>query len=255
MTFEKLVAFVFMADLSSQLSMQDYRQEIKSFCKRPNVMSIVASDFNRNKLLTLGISAERIRVIRYALNSGELVPNQTLKTSYPSFVFFGRLTEKKNPVLLIHAFSEVVKELPEARLTLIGSGPLLNDVIDSISSLALGDKIELISGMPRDMAIPIVSKHWIFCQHSVTSFNGDQEGFALSPAEAALLEMPIVSSIHNGIPEHVIHGETGLLAREWDIEGTAAYMLALARNEEMRRKMGEAGRRRVSSLCSPVQRE
>lgn len=253
--FDKLIVVCFHGyDLSSQLGLPAYRQMIKCFCRRENVLCVVASEFNRNKLLVLGVPKERIKVLRYALDLNEFSVNQTSKTSYPSFVFFGRLTEKKNPILLVHAFAEVVRKMPEARLTLIGSGPLKEELVETIKALSLVERVHVIPGMQRELAIHLISEHWVFCQHSVTSFSGDQEGFALSPAEAALLELPIVSSYHNGIPEHVIHGKTGFLAREWDVSETASYMSLLASNVGMRNEMGRAGRVHVSSLCSPDKR-
>ena len=108
--------------------------------------------------------------------------------------------------------------------------------------------------MPRDQALKLVETCWIFCQHSVTASDGDQEGFGLSPAEAALLEKPVVSTLHNGLPEHIIHGTTGLLTREWDIAGMAESMMELANNAELRMRMGKKGRENILQLCSPSNR-
>ena len=99
-----------------------------------------------------------------------------------------------------------------------------------------------------------VSVHWVFCQYSITHIDGDQEGFALSPAEAAVLGMPVVSTYHNGIPEHVEHGTTGLLVREWDIQGMAEAMSELARNPARAKAMGQSGRHNILSLCAPSKR-
>ena len=88
----------------------------------------------------------------------------------------------------------------------------------------------------------------------MTASDGDQEGFGLSPAEAALLEKPVVSTLHNGLPEHIIHGATGLLTREWDIAGMAESMMELANNAELRMRMGKKGRENILQLCSPSNR-
>ena len=109
--------------------------------------------------------------------------------------------------------------------------------------------------MDQDDALKLVRQHAVFCQHSVTGRDGDQEGFALSPAEAALMEMPVVSTLHNGIPEHVQDGTTGLLVREWDIDGMAEAMLELARDPEKAAAMGNAGRKNILALCDPGQRK
>ena len=88
----------------------------------------------------------------------------------------------------------------------------------------------------------------------MTSIEGDQEGFPNSPAEAALMKMPVVSTYHNGIPEHVIDEVTGLLVKEFDYEHMAECMIQLAANSTMRKALGEEGKRRNSKLCAPNRR-
>ena len=109
--------------------------------------------------------------------------------------------------------------------------------------------------MSRQEALDIVQSHWVFCQHSVTASDGDQEGFGLSPAEAALLGMPVISTVHNGIPEHVENGKAGILTREWDIESMAEAMLRLANDAELRNSMGKKGRENIVNLCDPDKRK
>ena len=68
------------------------------------------------------------------------------------------------------------------------------------------------------------------------------------------MEMPVVSTRHNGIPEHVIDGETGFLVNEFDYVTMAERMVELARDEVKRTKMGAAGRANVRTLCDAKQR-
>lgn len=62
--------------------------------------------------------------------------------------------------------------------------------------------------------------------------------------------MPVVSTIHSGIPEHVLEGETGFLVREFDYESMAERMIELAADENQRTLFGLNGRRNVQSMCS-----
>ena len=112
-------------------------------------------------------------------------------------------------------------------------------------------QVHILGAMTRDQALPIIASHWVFCQHSVTSLQGDQEGFANSPAEAALLGLPVVSTWHNGIPEHVIHELTGFLVREFDFEEMANRMMQLIESEDLRVEMGRKGKESIIELCDP----
>ena len=67
-------------------------------------------------------------------------------------------------------------------------------------------------------------------------------------------EIPVVSTLHNGIPEHVIEGETGFLVREFDYESMAERMIELAADENQRTLFGLNGRRNVLKICAPEQR-
>jgi colanic acid/amylovoran biosynthesis glycosyltransferase len=58
----------------------------------------------------------------------------------------------------------------------------------------------------------------------VTAANGDTEGLPMVFAEAQATGLPVVSTLHSGIPEGVRDGETGLLARERSVEELASHL-------------------------------
>ena len=195
-------------------------------------------------------------MIRLALDGQAIQPDVELeKTEYPSFVHLGRLTPKKAPRVTLAAFEQVVRRVPDATMTFIGSGPEEELLRADIKAKNLEEQVDIIDALPRSEALNKVQSHWVFCQHSVTAPDGDQEGFALSPAEAALLEMPVVSTLHNGIPEHVIHQETGILVEEGDAKGMAAAMLRFVSDSQLRIRFGKEGRQNILSLCSPKTRQ
>ena len=199
--------------------------------------------------------AEKCQVVRLALDGERIKRDVNIKkTQQPSFVHFGRLTEKKHPIATFEAFRQVVQSIPNASLIFIGDGPLRSELERRIAEFGLGEQVQCLGVMEQAKALAEVQRHWVFVQHSVTSKSGDQEGFALSPAEAALMEMPVVSTMHNGIPEHVIDGETGYLVNEFDYETMAERMIELAANSDLRTEMGEAGRANVLGLCNPGER-
>ena len=214
---------------------------------------VCASHHTRMLCQAAGVQANRLHVIRLAIDESQF-PIQSEKTDYPSFVHFGRLTGKKGPVITLEAFSLVHQEFPQARMTFIGSGPLEGELERRVASLNLKRAVSIIPGMPWKEGLKELSAHWVFCQHSITSIDGDQEGFALSPAEAAVMGMPVVSTYHNGIPEHVMDGVSGFLVREHDFESMAERMIRLLKNPEMRNEMGEKGRNHVLAMCSPERR-
>ena len=91
----------------------------------------------------------------------------------------------------------------------------------------------------------ILNLNWIYAQHCVTSNQGDQEGFSVSMLEAAFFGLPVVSTLHNGIPENVLNNKTGLLVNEYDFEEMARKIIELLDNKLFLEKIGNEGRSRV----------
>lgn len=239
-------------DITSALNDPVYKLELKKVFASASFM-IAASNYIKRLLIMEGCPKEKISVIRYGIGTHQIKPlpwKERLKTP-PSILFLGRLTQKKHPIALLYAFSIVKGRIPDARLTIIGGGELEMEVKETIKKLNLQNHVHLHGVLSREQSFPILNRHWIYAQHSVTAKSGDQEGFAISLAEAALHEIPVVSTFHNGIPENVIDGETGLLVKEFDFEAMAEKIIYLIENPEIAEQMGKAGRKHILNLCEP----
>ena len=243
-------------DITTEFKDEDYRAQFVALANDPNCRGVVcASHYTKRLCVLAGVESGKCRVIRLGLDGDLIKRDETIeKTEHASFVHFGRLTEKKHPIATLEAFKLVAAEIPEATLTFIGDGPLKSELLQRIEGSAVKDRVRCLGAMERAEALKEVQRHWVFVQHSVTAKSGDQEGFALSPAEAALMEMPVVSTRHNGIPEHAIDGKTGFLVNEFDFESMAERMVELARDESLRVKFGQYGRTNVMKICSQEHR-
>jgi colanic acid/amylovoran biosynthesis glycosyltransferase len=71
------------------------------------------------------------------------------------------------------------------------------------------------------------------------------EGQGLVLQEAQALGLPVVSTLHNGIPEGVLNGKSGFLVPEKNSKSLAERIIALLQDKELRQKMGETGRQFV----------
>lgn len=243
------------ADITSALNNLTYREELKKVFKTASAL-IVASNHIRRLLVLESAPSENIHVVRYGINLEGLVPKpwNERKSIPPSVVFLGRFTPKKHPVALVEAFALVKRQVPEAQLSMIGDGSEMPRVKQRIEKLGLEDSVKLYGALPRAEALPIVNQHWVFAQHSVTAPSGDQEGFGISLAEAAALELPIVSTLHNGIPEQVVDEKTGFLVREFDYETMAECIIKLLSNPDLAERMGKYSRQNIGEICQKNQR-
>ena len=232
-----------------------YQQKLKELFNKANHF-IAASYYMKRLLVLLGCPEDKISVIRLGIDGTKISPKsweERLETN-PKIVFLGRLTRKKHPIALLHAFKIVKDKIPNATLTIVGDGELSKDVESRIESLGLTDSVELLGALPREKSFKYLNESWIYAQHSVTALSGDQEGYAISPAEAALHELPVVSTYHNGIPEHVIDGKTGFLVKEYDYETMGERIIEFIENPDVAEKMGKAGRINILELNNPERR-
>ena len=242
-------------DVSSAFVDVAYKHAFLDSCRYAT--NVIAPSYHVKRLMILaGVDSEKIVVIRYGVSGSSIQPMPWSQRLHgrPSIMHLGRLTPKKHPLALLHAFAIVKQAVPDAVLTIIGDGPLLQEVEKRIISLGIEENVQLLGSLDRTKSFPLMNKHWVFAQHSVTSISGDQEGFPNSPVEAALHELPVVSTMHSGIPEGVVDGETGFLVREHDYEEMAQRIIHLIKNPGLAEEMGKKGRLRMLELCNPVER-
>ena len=205
---------------------------------------IAVSGDMKASLLELGAPEDKIWFNPYAVDAG-LFRQSNPAQAGPVFVFVGRFAPKKNPLLLLRSFQQVVKEVPEARLVFIGEGGLLEPARALATELNIAGQVEFAGRKNPGEVAAALQQARAFVQHSLTAEDGDMEGTPNTILEASSSGLPVVSTAHAGIKEAVIHEKTGFLVPEGDWEGMARYMIRLARDPVLAQKLGEAGRKHI----------
>jgi colanic acid/amylovoran biosynthesis glycosyltransferase len=154
----------------------------------------------------------------------------------------GRLVEGKAPHLTLRAFAMVARTIPEARLDMVGTGPLDELCRAVIADHRLEGRVVLHGARDHGFVAELMSRAAVFAQHSVVDAQGTTEGFPTAIAEAMSSALPVVATRHSGIPEHVVDGVSGFLVGEGDVEAMAAAMARLLADPARAADMGMAGR-------------
>ncbi|HEY6570176.1 MAG TPA: glycosyltransferase [Candidatus Limnocylindrales bacterium] len=165
----------------------------------------------------------------------------------PVFLAVARFVEKKAPHMTLLAFAALVRDVPEARLTMVGDGPLLGPCKQLARGLGIESCVEFPGAMPHDRLPDLYRSSRAFVQHSMEASNGDTEGLPVAILEASAAGLPVVSTLHAGIPEAVIDGETGYLVPEGGIDAMADRLRTLANDRALAQRLGSAARRHVTA--------
>lgn len=173
----------------------------------------------------------------------EVKPNFT----EPTFIALGRFVEKKAPYYTILAFSQVLKKYPAAKLIIGGKGELYEVCTNLVKYLKIENSVLLPGVLSREQFLTYLSTSLAFVQHSVTAVSGDQEGTPVAVLEASAAGLPVIATLHAGIPDVIQDGETGFLVEEHDAEAMAEKMMILLENKELSMKMGKSGKERMNS--------
>ncbi len=214
---------------------------------------IAVSRAMRCKLIELGAPEEKVHYNPYGVDCDEF-SGADPAAAPPVFLAVGRFTEKKAPQITVSAFARVLQSYPEARLRMVGEGPLLEECQTLANELGIDDAVEFLGAQEHSVIKREMPQARCLIQHSVVSPSGDSEGTPVTILEAGATGLPVVSTRHAGIPDVVIEGETGLLVDEHDEPSMAQHMIRLAREPELAGVMGRAARAHIRKNFSKPQR-
>ena len=212
--------------------------------RRRGTLFIAVSEFLRSRLIQSGFPSDRTIVHYNGVDLTAFAPTQP-ESADLTILSVGRLVEKKGIKYLIKAFALVAAQMPEVRLEIAGEGPLRRSLERLTAECGLAARVSFRGSLTHQAVASLMQSSSVVCQPSVTAADGDAEGLPTVVLEAAATARPLVATRHSGIPEIIVDGQTGFLVAERDVEALADRLLSLLGNVELRKRMGEAGRKRI----------
>ena len=155
----------------------------------------------------------------------------------------GRLARWKGQHVFLAAAAQVRRRFPSARFQIIGSAMFGEEAYEreiraQATDLNLDECVEF-TGFRGDVP-DLIDQLDVLVHASTTG-----EPFGQVITEGMIAGKPVVATRGGGVPEIVVHGETGLLVPMGDADAMAEAICALLENPERARLMGEAGRERA----------
>ena len=138
----------------------------------------------------------------------------------------------------------VLPMVPDARLVVIGDGPLRVELERLAASIGVGDRVELRGSVDaRALALA-------YQQASMFALPSSKEGFGIVFLEAWSHGLPVIGANSGGAGEVIDHGIDGFAIDPADLSGMAAAVQRLLDDPALAARMGEAGRRKVEARYS-----
>jgi len=191
---------------------------------------------------SVGIARAQIHVIPM-IAVGDRPEVQQVDEEENLILFFGRIWQYKGLDYLIRAQPKINRAVPQAKIMIAGKG----------EDFARYRRIMV------DSSRFIVHNHWVSHDERARMFQRasvvvlpyvEATQSAVVPV-AYTYSKPVVATRTGGLPDLVDHGQTGLLVPPRDEEALADAIIELLSDDQLRRRMGSAGKRKLEAECAP----
>lgn len=210
---------------------------------------ICVSEHIREQALSRGVAEGKLRTLPIGVDLDFFAPDSLRpRSAEPMVLFVGRLVEKKGCEHLIRAMSVVQKRHPQARLLIVGDGPLLDPLRHQARESL--HHCTFLGSQPPAVVRDLMYRAWLLAGASVVAANGDTEGLPITLCEAQAVGLPVAAFHGPGILEAVSENETALLAPSGNHPALAEAIGTLLDDEALASRLGAAGRRRAEARFS-----
>jgi glycosyltransferase involved in cell wall biosynthesis len=210
---------------------------------------IVPSPSCRTELLAAEFPPERIRLIANGVDTAAfrfdaaMGPTRPLPTGEgPVVVFTGRLVKAKGLLELLEAWPLLLREVPDAHLVIVGSGPLEPELLRRAALPALAGRVHLTGEVPDVRPYLRAATAFVFPSWA--------EGLPNALLEAMAMGLPCVATDIGPIRDAVTDGEEALLVPVRTPDRLAAALVTVLTQPVLTARLGRAARKRAEAEFS-----
>ena len=215
-------------DISSRDVLNHYTPEYQQLFRRGDLM-LPISDLWAGRLQKMGCPREKIAVSRMGVDMTRFSPRPVKAPATPlEIISVARLTEKKGLHVAIEACRQLKEQGVAFRYRILGIGPWERRLRTLIEQYQLEDVVEMPGFKPSHEVKAMLDDADVFLLPSVTGADGDMEGIPVALMEAMAVGIPVVSTLHSGIPELVEADKSGWLVPENDARALAQRLAAFS---------------------------
>lgn len=209
-----------------------------------NSFGVIANSKGLRELALKTNSKQEIGVIYNGINLSDFIPDPTKRPADKIIITTGasRVTARKGINYLIEAIKILAPKYPEIYLKIMGDGNEKENLEKLVKELGLEKSVEFIGRVPREETAPYYQEASVFV---LPSFN---EGMSNAMLEALSSGLPLLATDTGGTRELLDDGVNGFVIKMKDSQDLANKIEILVKNEDLRKKMAEASRKKAETM-------
>jgi glycosyltransferase involved in cell wall biosynthesis len=199
----------------------------------------------KNQLVSRdGLRPEKIWVIHNGLDlkrfdfPGGLFAGVPVENGNVTVAVVANLRPEKGHLVFLEAVQRLINNIPHSQFLIVGDGPMRETIENKVKELGSAGSVKMTGGVTN---IPLLLRS----VDIVVLASLKNEGLPNAVMEAMAAAKPVIATDTGGTAELVVDGLTGYVVPAGDSDVLAERMGSLCQDSEARRKMGEAGRRRI----------
>ena len=227
------------ADVMPRAHQTGYDEEMRRLLRTVPLV-LARSHSLAERLRAIGCPPEKIRLNRTGIPLHLYPPAERREPEDGAwrFVQACRLIPKKGLRNALQAFARFRAKHPKAVFTIAGEGPMRRELEELVGTLELGCSVTFPGFLDQGALNELYASSHVFLHPSELTADQNQEGIPNSMLEAMSTGLPVVATLHGGIPEAVVNGDTGILVAERDTDALTDALFRVTASFEALTVMG-----------------
>jgi glycosyltransferase involved in cell wall biosynthesis len=208
-------------------------------CKKADLIFVVNPDI-KNDLITKGFQANKIIITDNGVEHN-LIDSVKVNEKKFDACFCGRIDQKKGVYDLLEIWEKVLKSLPNAKLVIIGDGPVYSDLVKTVKNKALDKNITFTGYLFGERKIAMIKSAKIFVSPSY------EEGWGIAVSEAMACELAVVCY---DLSAYKIFGKDIIKVEVGNKEQMTKSITNLIADDEKRKSLAANSKALVTSMLN-----
>lgn len=193
----------------------------------------VVSQSTLDEYVERGFDPGNFSIIPNCIDQSRFPMQTGAKADVPTVAYFGRLKKYKSVDHLVRAFALVHRQLPDARLDILGTGDFRPELERLVQQLGLADRTTFYGYVTDGQKVELMSRAWCMVNPSM------KEGWGITNIEANACGTPVVSANVPGLRDSVLDGKSGLLYPYGEVDRLAQTLLPVLTDPALRSRLSD----------------